>query len=154
MTPRTPRRLARTAAAAVATLAATAATASIGTATYDELKDRGEAYFDPAAGASWRYDGDQWWSYDDPTSVEAKSTWLAAGGFGGAMWWDITGDRDNDLAGAAAETFRASSEGPVESPSVEDDRGKGKGHDKDRGKGHDKDRGGHDRDRGKGHGRG
>ncbi|WP_350227740.1 glycosyl hydrolase family 18 protein [Paraoerskovia sediminicola] len=92
--------------------AGSAATGSLGTKTYDELKGLGDAYFDPAAGASWRWDGDQWWSYDDAASVDAKAERLASNGYGGAMWWDITGDRDNDLAGQLGDTFRAAPTGP------------------------------------------
>ncbi|SDS11154.1 chitinase [Paraoerskovia marina] len=93
-------------------IAGTAATASIGTPTYDELKNLGKAYFDPEAGASWRYDGDRWYSYDDKKSVNAKSEWLAENDFGGAMWWDISGDKKNDLVGQAADTFRTATPGP------------------------------------------
>ncbi|WP_062076384.1 glycosyl hydrolase family 18 protein [Demequina globuliformis] len=94
-------------------IAGAAATASIGTKTYDEIKNLGEGYFDPVAGASWRYDGDQWWSYDDVRSVRAKSEWLATGDFGGAMWWDLSGDIKADLVTAAGTVFAAAQPGPT-----------------------------------------
>ncbi|QEO15573.1 chitinase [Agromyces intestinalis] len=84
----------------------------IGTKTYAELRTVGTAFFDPAIGASWRYDGDQWWSYDDPTSVTAKAEWLAAQGYGGAMWWDLSGDFRNELGSALGDTLRAATPGP------------------------------------------
>lgn len=93
-------------------IAGSAATASIGTPTYDQIKNVGKAYFDADAGASWRYDGDKWYSYDDKKSVNAKSEWLAENDFGGAMWWDVSGDKKNDLVGQAASTFRAVTSGP------------------------------------------
>ncbi|UOE45594.1 glycosyl hydrolase family 18 protein [Agromyces larvae] len=84
----------------------------IGTKTYAELRTVGTAFFDPAIGASWRYDGDQWWSYDDPTSVTAKAEWLATQGYGGAMWWDLSGDFRNELGSALGDTLRAATPGP------------------------------------------
>ncbi|WP_061960319.1 glycosyl hydrolase family 18 protein [Demequina flava] len=94
-------------------IAGTAATGATGTATYDEIKNLGDGYFDPAAGASWRYDGDQWWSYDDTQSVRAKSMWLAEGDFGGAMWWDLSGDKNADLVTEAGNAFAAAASGPT-----------------------------------------
>ena len=84
----------------------------IGTKTYSELRTVGKAYFDPKVGASWRYDGDQWWSYDDKASVNAKAEWLAVQGYGGAMWWDLTGDYKNELGSTLGATLRASTPGP------------------------------------------
>ncbi|WP_172979910.1 glycosyl hydrolase family 18 protein [Agromyces agglutinans] len=84
----------------------------IGTKTYADLRNVGTAYFDESIGASWRYDGDQWWSYDDPASVNAKAEWLATTGYGGAMWWDLTGDFRNELGGTLGDTLRAATPGP------------------------------------------
>ncbi|GAA1502634.1 chitinase [Agromyces terreus] len=94
------------------TKAWTTATSSIGTATYANLRTVGKAYFDPKVGASWRWDGNDWWSLDDPTSVNAKAEWLAAEGYSGAMWWDVTGDYRNELGGALGSTLRAATPGP------------------------------------------
>ncbi|MFD6090553.1 glycosyl hydrolase family 18 protein [Oerskovia sp. NPDC060338] len=84
----------------------------VGTKTYAELRTFGKAFFDPTIGASWRYDGDQWWSFDDPASVNAKAEWLAVEGYGGAMWWDLSGDHKNELGGTLGSTLRASTPGP------------------------------------------
>lgn len=94
-------------------IAGAAASASIGTKTYDEIKNLGEGYYDPVAGASWRYDGDQWWSYDDTRSVRAKSEWIAAQDFGGAMWWDLSGDKEADLVSEVGTIFAAATPGPT-----------------------------------------
>jgi len=92
------------------------ATASIGTKPYYEIRDVGVGYFDAEVGASWRYDagtGD-WWSLDDPSSVTAKAEWLAAQGYGGAMWWDLSGDSRNELAGTLGAVLRAGPSGPLD----------------------------------------
>ncbi|MCD5346692.1 glycoside hydrolase family 18 protein [Agromyces sp. H3Y2-19a] len=91
------------------------AVSSIGTKPYYEIRSIGEGYYDPAIGASWRYDAatGQWWSLDDPKSVEQKAEWLAEQGYGGAMWWDLSGDYRNELGGALGETLRAAEEGPL-----------------------------------------
>ncbi|MBX9243583.1 chitinase [Actinotalea ferrariae] len=84
----------------------------VGTSTYAQLRSLGKAYFDAELGASWRYDGDQWWSYDDPASVTAKAEWLAVEGYGGAMWWDLSGDYRNELGDALGSTLRLATPGP------------------------------------------
>lgn len=92
----------------------TSATTGIGTNYYAKLRNVGTAYFDEAAGASWRWDkatGD-WWSLDDPKSINAKAEWFSAKGFGGAMWWDVSGDYNNELIGTLDSTLRAATPGP------------------------------------------
>ncbi|MBD8079683.1 glycosyl hydrolase family 18 protein [Cellulosimicrobium arenosum] len=85
----------------------------VGTKTYAELQALdGESFFDPELGASWLYDGDEWWSYDDPTSVTAKAEFVATQGYGGAMWWDLSGDHRNELGDALGSTLRAATPGP------------------------------------------
>jgi len=92
------------------------AAGSIGTKPYYEIRDVGVGYFDAAVGASWRYDaatGD-WWSLDDPSSVTAKAEWLAGEGYGGAMWWDLSGDDRNELGDSLGDTLRAAASGPLD----------------------------------------
>ena len=60
-----------------------------------------------------RYDGNQWWSFDDPKSVGVKGDYIAAKGLGGAMWWDLSGNQDGSLLTGLATTFRAAPAGPV-----------------------------------------
>ena len=86
---------------------------AIGTAPYAELKDVGEVYYDETAVAGYRWDGDQWWSLDTPQSVTAKAEWIAVNGYGGAFWWDITGDFENELGSALGSTLRVATPGPL-----------------------------------------
>ena len=81
---------------------------------YFELRDHGTEYFDEASGASWRYDGDQWWSVDTPRAVAHKASWIAEKGLGGSMFWDLAGDFEDELVGTAAGVYRAAQAGPVD----------------------------------------
>lgn len=90
-----------------------AAEAAIGTATYAALKDVGEVYYDETAAAGYRWDGDQWWSLDTPQSVTTKAEWIAVNGYGGAFWWDVTGDFENELGSALGSTLRVATPGPL-----------------------------------------
>lgn len=91
------------------------AVSSIGTKPYFEIRDVGEGFFDPALGASWRFDEStgEWWSLDDPNSVRSKAEWLAVQGFGGAMWWDLSGDYRNELGGTLGDALRGAPLGPL-----------------------------------------
>ncbi|QUB99726.1 glycosyl hydrolase family 18 protein [Cellulosimicrobium cellulans] len=81
---------------------------------YFELRDHGTEYFDEVSGASWRYDGDQWWSVDTPRAVEFKASWITEKGLGGSMFWDLAGDYEDELVGTAADVYRAAPAGPVD----------------------------------------
>ncbi len=81
---------------------------------YFELRDHGTEYFDEASGASWRYDGDQWWSVDTPRAVAHKASWITEKGLGGSMFWDLAGDYEDELVGTAADVYRAGPAGPVD----------------------------------------
>ncbi|MCM3661188.1 glycosyl hydrolase family 18 protein [Georgenia satyanarayanai] len=91
---------------------ATASGALPGT-NYSVLRDVGEEYFDETAVAAYRWDGDAWWSLDTPRTVTAKADWIADAGLGGAYFWDIAGDYDNELGSALAGTLRAGPAGPL-----------------------------------------
>ncbi len=73
-----------------------------GTDRYRNLRD-GTIFHDEQAMASWSYDGTQFWSFDDPWLVNRKADYIEAGGFGGAMWWDLAGDYENELVGLMGE---------------------------------------------------
>lgn len=90
-----------------------AAGAPIGTRNYNLLRSVGEEYYDETAGAAYRWDGNEWWSLDTPRSVTDKAEWVATSGYGGAFFWDITGDYENELGSALADTLRLATPGPL-----------------------------------------
>ncbi len=60
---------------------------------YKVLKNRaGTRFRDTAAGALWLYDGTNWWSYDDPTVIAQKTSYVKTKGLGGVMVWELDGD--------------------------------------------------------------
>ncbi|SEF17594.1 glycosyl hydrolase family 18 protein [Jiangella alba] len=69
-----------------------------GTDRYRNLRG-GQIFHDEQVLASWSYDGTEFWSFDDPWLVDKKADYITAGGFGGAMWWDLAGDYQNELVG-------------------------------------------------------
>jgi chitinase len=47
--------------------------------------------------------GDQWWSYDTPTTIRTKMAYARSKGLGGAFAWELSGDTTrSDLLGAVA----------------------------------------------------
>ncbi len=80
---------------------------------YDDLRDVGEEFTDPAAGAAWRFDGDAWWSFDNPETVRLKSEYILELGLGGGMWWDLAGNRDGSLLTVLADRLRDAPQGPA-----------------------------------------
>jgi len=81
---------------------------------YDKLKNLGTGYYDANVVASWRYDGNQWWSFDDTTSVSAKADYIRDEGLGGAMWWSLDGDRNGELPAALFAKLGTGAAGPVD----------------------------------------
>jgi chitinase len=47
---------------------------------------------DTKAGFAWLFDGDTFWTFDDPTVVAAKAAYIHQNNLGGAMVWDLSGD--------------------------------------------------------------
>ncbi|WP_253907999.1 glycosyl hydrolase family 18 protein [Arthrobacter sp. H20] len=80
---------------------------------YDELREVGEEFTDVTLGAAWRFDGDQWWSYDNPETVRLKSDYILEKGLGGGMWWDLAGNRDGSLFAVLSDQLRDASQGPA-----------------------------------------
>lgn len=75
-----------------------------GTEDYKVLAGRaGSRFRDTTNGAFWLYDGNQWWSYDDPTLLVQKANWIKSNGLGGAMIWSLDGD---DAQGALNAALR------------------------------------------------
>ncbi len=81
---------------------------------YDKLKSLGKDYYDAATGSAWRYDGTQWWSYDNIATTKQKTDYILAKGLGGGMWWELSGDRQGELIGTMSDDFRAAKAGPID----------------------------------------
>ena len=60
----------------------------------------GATFYDPVAGAVWKFGGGAFWSYDDPRSIAQKTAYVKAGGLGGTM----AGSLDGDTAGGELTT--------------------------------------------------
>jgi len=52
-------------------------------------------YRDLRAGTAWLYNGDTFWTYDDPVVLLQKALWIRSERLGGAMVWSLDGDDDN-----------------------------------------------------------
>ncbi|MEV7007866.1 glycoside hydrolase family 18 protein [Streptosporangium sp. NPDC051022] len=64
-----------------------------GTDDYKNLVNKpGKRYRDVRTGANWLYDGNEFWSYDDPTTVREKAAYIRLKGLGGSMMWSIDQD--------------------------------------------------------------
>lgn len=59
-------------------------------------------YRDPVSKAPWLFDGDSFWTYDDPTSIRSKASYVAQEQLGGFMVWELSEDTaDGALLNAA-----------------------------------------------------
>ncbi|HEX6357862.1 glycoside hydrolase family 18 protein [Actinophytocola sp.] len=47
------------------------------------------------AGTAYAFCGDQWWSYDTPSTVRGKMSYALNQGLGGAFFWELSGDTSN-----------------------------------------------------------
>ncbi|HEY0760328.1 MAG TPA: glycoside hydrolase family 18 protein [Acidisarcina sp.] len=54
-------------------------------------------YRDPASSAPWLFDGDVFWTYEDPTSIQAKGQYAIDHKLGGMMIWELSGDNPSAL---------------------------------------------------------
>ncbi|GII85198.1 hypothetical protein Ssi03_31880 [Sphaerisporangium siamense] len=69
------------------------ATWAAGTEDYKVLAAKpGKRYHDLLTGAMWSYDGNEFWSYDDPASLTQKAAYIRLKGLGGSMMWSLDGD--------------------------------------------------------------
>ncbi|MER8187330.1 glycosyl hydrolase family 18 protein [Kitasatospora sp. NPDC094015] len=67
---------------------------------YHKLKEMATSggytvYRDPVAGFAYLYNGNVFYTYDDPTEIARKTAWIKAQGLGGAMVWSFDGDTAN-----------------------------------------------------------
>lgn len=47
---------------------------------------------DPVSQTPWLFDGDAFWTFDDPISVQAKAAYAVEHNLGGVMIWELSGD--------------------------------------------------------------
>jgi chitinase len=47
------------------------------------------------AGTAYAFCGGQWWSYDTPSTIGGKMTYMRNQGLGGAFFWETSGDTSN-----------------------------------------------------------
>ena len=63
----------------------------------------GTRFYDPAAVAAWIFDGRNFWSYDDPQVIAAKTAYIKMNGLGGTMMWSLDGDTASGALTAAID---------------------------------------------------
>lgn len=61
---------------------------------YKELKSRCPAG-GTIAGTAYAHCGNQWWSYDTPSTIAGKMTYKNQQGLGGTFFWELSGDTTN-----------------------------------------------------------
>jgi chitinase len=61
---------------------------------YKVLKDRCPPT-GTVAGTAYAFCGDQWWSYDTPSTIRGKMSYVGEQGLGGAFFWELSGDTAN-----------------------------------------------------------
>ena len=69
-------------------------------------------YRDPRSKAPWLYDGDTFWTYDDPVSIGAKASFAVEQGLGGVMAWELSEDTDDAALLRAAKRGLELTPGP------------------------------------------
>ncbi|MGH8880902.1 MAG: glycosyl hydrolase family 18 protein, partial [Stackebrandtia sp.] len=47
------------------------------------------------AGTAYAHCGNQWWSYDTPSTIAGKMSWQRSQGMGGTFFWELSGDTTN-----------------------------------------------------------
>ena len=76
-------------------------------------------YRDPVSKAPWLFDGDSFWTYEDPTSIQSKASYVARHQLGGFMVWELSGDTPTaTLLDAAHEALRSTAASPAEPAEV------------------------------------
>jgi chitinase len=56
-----------------------------------------QKFRDPITQAPWLYDGNNFWTYDDPVSLSFKTDYVHKHRLGGVMIWEISGDMPDGL---------------------------------------------------------
>jgi chitinase len=72
-----------------------------------DLTAMSSAYRDERSQAPWLFDGDTFWTYEDPVSVRYKVSYARHQQLGGVMIWELSGDtQDAELLGIVHRTLR------------------------------------------------
>ncbi|MGN9837993.1 glycoside hydrolase family 18 protein [Nonomuraea sp. H19] len=75
-----------------------------GSEDYKDLVNKpGKRYRDVRTGAMWLYDGNEFWSYDDPAMMLQKAAYIRLKGLGGSMMWSI--DQDDARASLTSALY-------------------------------------------------
>lgn len=72
-------------------------------------------YRDPASLAPWVYDGNNFLTFEDPTSVRAKAAFAASRQLGGVMIWELSGDTEDAQLMRALQTGTVTAKPPLRS---------------------------------------
>ena len=64
----------------------------------------GTVFRDAATKQMWKYDGTNFWSYDDPQVIADKTAYIKSKGLGGSMVWSLDGDDANASLSKAIAT--------------------------------------------------
>jgi chitinase len=71
------------------------------------LAEPGSTYRDPRSQAPWLFDGETFWTYEDPISVRYKVSYARHQHLGGVMIWELSDDTsDAELLTAAYRSMR------------------------------------------------
>ena len=71
-------------------------TYAVGSDSYGNLTRRDLPFFyDEQSKASWLYDGEEFWTVDDPLTLSAKRRYTVEQGLRGIMFWELSGDDEN-----------------------------------------------------------
>jgi chitinase len=58
----------------------------------EAIAAKSKLYRDPVAQTPWLFDGDAFWTFDDPLSVAAKAAYAQSQHLGGLMFWELSQD--------------------------------------------------------------
>jgi chitinase len=80
------------------------------------LASRSTVYRDPASQTPWLFDGDIFWTYDDPVSIHRKAVYALDHQLGGLMIWELSEDTASaDLLHAAYQSLHSTAASPLQS---------------------------------------
>lgn len=82
----------------------------------ESLFPKSAVHRDSLSQTPWLFDGDAFWTFDDPVSVQAKAAYAVEHNLGGLMIWELSGDTTQ------AALLKAAKRGLVHQPETELDR--------------------------------